>query len=556
MGKGSVSTETREPGYLRECGRLVVRVLATLISTLYPSLIVIGGVANIGHSLFFGRDPEHRLWPVAAARDAELARGVEQARPAGRRHRRWRSGGGRGTADGEARLGERGTRRRWTRGKDQRMRRTMRTVSRKDFLRLGGAGLAGAVLLGTAGCGGGSEQGEVIKMFVGQAETAALEREAQKLVDRFDEQNPKYTVDREAIPPDDVRQVIQTRLRADQPPDYFGYDTGPGFGGVLADSGLLYPLEKAYKEKGWNIYDWAKQRATYNGTTYGVPDQVEELVVYYNKDLVSEEPKTVDDLRAIADDLKGQGKIPFGFGDSEQWPAGHLFSIGASNMLGREGLDNILYGDGKWHTPEVEEAINLFFRDFVESGYYPDGVNAITYNDANTLFYAGKAAMNITGTWLVSEIVETVQDFEVGFFPFPSIDGSGISPPAGVGTGTFIAAEAKNPEGGIALIDYFQQDDTARIVMETFNTIPAHPVDTKGLNVPPLFKQVLDDLSKSTEAGAFGYNLDVLTPANFNEVMFSGFQEVLNGTRSAGEQAAALQDAWATAKKQGKIATQ
>jgi raffinose/stachyose/melibiose transport system substrate-binding protein len=363
-------------------------------------------------------------------------------------------------------------------------------------------------------------------------------------------------VEREAIPPDDVRQVIQTRLRSEEPPDYFSYDTGPGFGGVLAESGLLYSLEKAYEQNGWDIYDWAKQRATYGGTTYGVPDQVEELVVYYNTDLVSEEPKTVDDLRAMADDLKGQGKIPFGFGDSEQWPAGHLFSIGASNMLGREGLDNILYGDGTWDTPEIEEAINLFFRDFVESGYYPDGVNAITYDDANTLFYAGKAAMNITGTWLVSEIVETVQDFEVGFFPFPSIDGSGISPPAGVGTGTFIAKEAKNPEGGIALIDYYQQDDTARIIMETFNTIPAHPVDTKGLDVPPLFKQVLDDLSKSTEAGAFGYNIDVLTPANFNEVMFSGFQEVLAGTRSPEEQAVALQDAWATAKKQGKIATQ
>jgi hypothetical protein len=92
--------------------------------------------------------------------------------------------------------------------------------------------------------------------------------------------------------------------------------------------------------------------------------------------------------------------------------------------------------------------------------------------------------------------------------------------------------------------------------METFNTIPAHPVDTEGLDVPPLFKQVLDDLSESTEAGAFGYNIDVLTPANFNEVMFSGFQEVLNGTRSSTEQAAALQDAWATAKKQGKVATQ
>ena len=32
-------------------------------------------------------------------------------------------------------------------------------LSRKDFLRLGGAGLAGAALLGVAGCGGGGQSG-------------------------------------------------------------------------------------------------------------------------------------------------------------------------------------------------------------------------------------------------------------------------------------------------------------------------------------------------------------------------------------------------------------
>jgi raffinose/stachyose/melibiose transport system substrate-binding protein len=432
-------------------------------------------------------------------------------------------------------------------------------VSRRDFLKLGGTGLAGAALLGSGalmGCGGSSSDEKVIRMFVGTAETAALERESIRLVEQFDEENPKYTVERESIPPDQVREVIQTRLRSDQPPDFFGYDTGPGFAGVLAEAGLLYPLDKAYKENDWKIYDWAKQRATYGGKSYGVPSQVEQLIVYYNKDLVSEVPQTLDDFRAMADEMKAQNKIPIGFGDSEQWPAGHLYSIGISNILGREGLDDILYGDGRWDTPEVEEAINLFFRDFVENGYYPEGVNAITYEDANNLFYAGKAAMNITGTWLVSEIVETVQDFEVGFFPFPSIDGSGISPPAGVGAGSFIAAEAKNPQGGIALMDFYQQEDTARTIMETTKTIPAHPVNTEGLDLPELFKQVLDDLSENTEGGAFGYNIDVLTPQNYNEVMFSGFQEVLNGTKSAADQAAELQAAWAKAKKQGKIATQ
>jgi raffinose/stachyose/melibiose transport system substrate-binding protein len=438
------------------------------------------------------------------------------------------------------------------------MLRARRAVSRRDFLRLGGVGLAGAALLGVAGCGGneGAQGGKVVRFFTGSEETTALEKAAEELVAKFEEKHPNITVEREAVPTEDQRSVIQTRLQSGTPPDVFSYDTGPGFGGVLAEAGLLRPLEDAYKKYDWNIYDWAKQRATYGGKVYGVPEQVEEVIVYYNKDLVPEAPQTVDELRQIADELKGRDIIPFAFGDQEQWPAGHLFSIGASNMLGREGLDDILYGDGRWDTPEVVTAIELFFRDFVESGYYPDGVNAITYDDANSLFFSGRAGMLPTGTWLVSTIVETVQDFEVDFFPFPSIDGSSISPPAGVGSGLFVAANAKNPEGALTFIDYLQSDEAARFGIEKFNTIPAFPIDTQGLDVPELFRQVLDDLSQSPQAEAFGYNIDVLAPQNFNEVMFSGFQEVINGSRSPEEQAAALQKAWAKAKKAGNAPTQ
>ncbi len=429
-----------------------------------------------------------------------------------------------------------------------------KAVSRKDFLRLGGMGLAGAVLLGAAGCGG--SRGKVVRFFTGIQETTALERAAQDIIARFEEQHPNIDVQREAMPTEDQRAVIQTRLQSEEPPDVFTYDTGPGFGGVLADAGLLRSLEDAYNQNGWNIYDWAKRQATYNGTLYGVPDQVEELVVYYNKDFVPEEPKTVDELRQIADELKGQDIIPLAFGNQEQWPAGHMFSIAVSNVLGREGLVDIFYRDGRWDTPEVMKAIDLMFRDFVESGYYPEGVNGVAYDGANTLFYSGQAAMNPTGTWLVPEIVQAIQDFEVGFFPFPSIEGSSISPPAGVGTGWFVAKGAKNPQGALEFIDYLLQDDTARLIIEKLNTIPAHPVDTEGLDVSELFKQVLDDLSESPQVEAFGYNIDVLALQNFNEVMFSGFQEVISGRRSPQEQAAALQKAWMEAKKAGNVLTQ
>ncbi|HEV3476833.1 MAG TPA: hypothetical protein VG127_05060 [Rubrobacteraceae bacterium] len=93
-------------------------------------------------------------------------------------------------------------------------------------------------------------------------------------------------------------------------------------------------------------------------------------------------------------------------------------------------------------------------------------------------------------------------------------------------------------------------------MIEKLNTIPAHPVDTAGLDVSELFKQVLDDLSQSPEAGAFGYNIDVLAPQNFNEVMYTGFEQVINGARSPEEQALMLQQAWAEAKEVGKTPTQ
>jgi raffinose/stachyose/melibiose transport system substrate-binding protein len=155
-------------------------------------------------------------------------------------------------------------------------------VSRKDFLRLGGVGLAGALLLGVAGCGGDRR---VVSFLDATTETTALERAVGDMIEGFEEKNPNIAVRREAMPTEDVRAVIQTSLRSREPPDVFSYDTGPGFGGVLVDEGLLRSLGGAYKQNGWDIYDWAKRRVTYGGTLYGVPDRLQEIIVYCNRGL-------------------------------------------------------------------------------------------------------------------------------------------------------------------------------------------------------------------------------------------------------------------------------
>ena len=59
-------------------------------------------------------------------------------------------------------------------------------LSRKDFLRLGGAGLAGAALLGAAGCGGGGQgDGNNIVFSWGTDDTGTLP----ELLDKFNKQN-------------------------------------------------------------------------------------------------------------------------------------------------------------------------------------------------------------------------------------------------------------------------------------------------------------------------------------------------------------------------------
>jgi hypothetical protein len=119
-------------------------------------------------------------------------------------------------------------------------------VSRKDFLRFSGVGLTGVALLGAAGCGrrlGGNR--DVVKFLTGTEETTIQERAVTEiLVNRFEEQHPKYTLEREAIDPDEMSKVIPSRLRSGEPPDVFSFDTGPGLGGVLADSSGKYRLHR------------------------------------------------------------------------------------------------------------------------------------------------------------------------------------------------------------------------------------------------------------------------------------------------------------------------
>ncbi|MBA2712278.1 MAG: extracellular solute-binding protein, partial [Rubrobacteraceae bacterium] len=70
-------------------------------------------------------------------------------------------------------------------------------LSRKDFLKLGGAGLAGAALLGAAGCGGSSDSGELILSW-GPDRTDSLPT----LINQFNKQAKGFKVKQREMPID------------------------------------------------------------------------------------------------------------------------------------------------------------------------------------------------------------------------------------------------------------------------------------------------------------------------------------------------------------------
>jgi raffinose/stachyose/melibiose transport system substrate-binding protein len=417
--------------------------------------------------------------------------------------------------------------------------------------------LVAGMALAASGCTGGAPgtgPGDVqqqttgsqqIRYMIGQPEDPADLELIESDIANFESENPGITVKLDVIPSENVRTVLQTQLRSGEGPDVFGYDTGPGFAGALAEAGLVHDLTDAYAEHDWPIYDFAQQRVTFDGEIVGVPSQMEEIGIFYNKTLFDQHgidrPADLAELTAAAEKLEQKGVIPFAVSDKEAWQGGHLLSMALSSAVGSEGMDELLFENGSWDSPEVVDSLSIW-EQWNDKGLLPPDPVAVNYDNANALFYSGKAAMNPTGSWLAMDI-ERNADFEVGFIPFPAPDGPGIFS-GGLGSGTFVSASTAHLDASIAFLDYQLTPEHGRWAAENLQDIPAFPIDTEGMDASPLFAQVLADTAKIAEgSGDFGYNIDVLTTDTFNNAMWTGVQGILTDQAEPAEVAADLEAA-------------
>ena len=130
--------------------------------------------------------------------------------------------------------------------------------------------------------------------------------------------------------------------------------------------------------------------------------------------------------------------------------------------------------------------------------------------------------------------------------PFPLIkEGNKPTWISGVGSAFYINASTAHPDEAAAFVDFlFNQDSVEKWLGEAKYFVPV-AFDASAIDLDPVTAQIVTVLQEAGDSGAlFGYNIDVMAPPAFNDMMQNGFQAVLAGDKTAEQQAADLQAAW------------
>lgn len=411
------------------------------------------------------------------------------------------------------------------------------------LLLLGGSGLQFAAAQETI-------ELRVWDQFTGEIDSAA----ADAIYAAFTEANPNIEIVREVVSTDQMRQTVNTAISSGTGPDIIFYDSGPGYAGVLADAGLIEPLDEYADQYGWydRIAEQSLDAASINGQLYGLPLQVDLIGMFYNQTLMDQEgfavPQTVEELKSFCQQASEAGYTPLAFTNNPGWQAFHQFSMMTTNTIGPDALQQLLYSnEGSWDSPEITGAIQTYFVELRDAGCFNDDVNALTNDDGAALFQSGQALMYPTGSWMVQEFSpETMPDMDVQMMPFPAVEeGAGSYWVSGIGSAYYISSASQNKDQAAQFLDYLFSPEAANRWVEDARFFVPMSVDAANLEISPLAQSILAELDKAANGEIeFGYNIDVLAPPRFNDTMLNGFQRILAGDQTPEELAAELQAVW------------
>lgn len=271
------------------------------------------------------------------------------------------------------------------------------------------------------------------------------------LVATFNESHDNIEVTMEVQPWDTIAQKLPSAWATGQGPDLATPSFDPNVVVKYLDTNSLLKLDDVGDTS--LLAPAAIDAFTVDDALYAVPANVATLQLYYNKALFSaagieQPPATVEEFKADAAALTDGETVGLSIADHEtiqMWPI----------LQWLEGGD-IVDADGCSVLDSAENVAALqSWVDLVAAGAAPVG---LTGAESDSLFSAGKAAMQLNGPWAAAGYADAGIDFGVAAVPV------GTDGPVTLGSTVPMAASAKteHPAEAQEFLEWWTGQDAQR----------------------------------------------------------------------------------------------
>ena len=333
---------------------------------------------------------------------------------------------------------------------------------------------AGVMALGLAACSGtktdsadsGSASGGQVTVEMWDylsGETANDSINA--AIAEFEKANPDIKVKRTTFAFADLSKSILQGSVGGQVPDVAVVDVVDNQN--FASLGMLKDLSNDGINKS-DFFDGPWSSVVYEGKTYGIPLNSNNLALYYNKQMLKdagvEVPTDWASLKEVA----------------KKTTKGDVKGIAISAVKSESATFQVLPfvwqtgGDLKDYATSGATAL-AYLRGLIDDGSMSEAVTNYTQEDARTQFITGKSAMMINGPWELATLTKDAQ-FDWDVAPLPKDKRAATSMG---GENVVVMNGAKQSDAAVKLAKYLTSAEGAKIYCDGSGQLSSRP-DLKG----------------------------------------------------------------------------
>ncbi|UXY18034.1 extracellular solute-binding protein [Streptomyces cynarae] len=378
-------------------------------------------------------------------------------------------------------------------------------LSRRGFLAASAAGLGMTAL---SACGGGGSDG-------GSSGTTTIEwwnittTEPAKgvwasLARQFEAQNPKVKIKIVALENEAYKSKMTALTASGKLPDIF-HTWGGGVLKQQVDAGLVEDLTDSTKSWSNSLLSVARQPYLLDDKVYGIPFDMGMIGFWYNKALferagISAPPTTWSAFLDAVRKLKSAGVTPIALAGKEKWPGMYYWAYLAMRTAGIDALQKA--SDSKDFTGAGFVQAGQHLKDLVQLQPFQTGFLGAAYSTPTGQAAAvgnGKAAMELMGQWAPQTQKSEGKGIgkDLGFFPFPAVEGGKGSLTEVFGGGGGHAVRKGAPQTAIDFLKFFASAANDRTLVTKTGVIPVVNAAADALTDPNL-KAVNEQLKTAT----------------------------------------------------------